>query len=123
MPDVLIVDDDPGVRAALRGALQAAGFTCRLAASGRRALACAAEAWPDGVILDLTLAGALDGWETWAALNALAGGRALRVVVLTGDHDGTELACQRGVTAAISKSEPLAVVVWTLRRLLEGTAA
>jgi CheY-like chemotaxis protein len=118
MPNVLIVDDDPGVRATLRRALQAAGFECRCAASGRQALARAAESWPQCVILDLTLAGTLDGWATWAALHANANGRTLTVVVLSGDAAAAELACERGA-AAFSKSEPVAALVSELRRYWE----
>jgi CheY-like chemotaxis protein len=122
MPDVLIVDDDAGVRRALRRALESAGLTCRVAASGRQALARVAEAWPDLVVLDLTLAGALDGWATWATLARARAGRALRVVVLTGDREAVDLALQHGADLALCKSEPAQVVVAALQRLLTEVA-
>lgn len=122
MYDVLIVDDEAGVRRALRRALESAGLACRVAASGRQALARVAEAWPAVVLLDLTLAGTLDGWATWAALASAGAGRALRVVVLTGDREAVELALQRGADLALCKSEPAHVVAAALRRLLKEVA-
>ncbi|MEV4421975.1 response regulator transcription factor [Patulibacter sp. NPDC049589] len=62
-PSVLIVDDDPGIRGALRRGLQAEGFAVRDASDGRRALDEIAARLPDVVVLDVAMPG-LDGVET-----------------------------------------------------------
>jgi DNA-binding response OmpR family regulator len=60
VPQVLVVDDDRGVRQALRHGLILEGFTVREAADGVEALAHIAERLPEVVVLDVTMPG-LDG--------------------------------------------------------------
>ncbi len=115
MSDLLIVDDDPGVRAVLRRALGSAGLPARFAVDGRQALALADQRWPAVVLLDLTLPGDLDGWATWASLERAAQGRPLAVVVWTGDGLAAAEARQRGAVALL-KSAPPALVVAALAR-------
>lgn len=55
-PEVLVVDDDPGLRAALERALRLEGFAVRTAAGGKEALSALVErAAPNVVVLDLTM--------------------------------------------------------------------
>ncbi|MFE6287934.1 response regulator [Streptomyces sp. NPDC057877] len=69
---VLIVDDDPGFRAAARALLEADGdFVVTEAATGADALAAAAREPPDAVLLDIGLAGG-DGFAVCRALCAAA---------------------------------------------------
>ncbi len=84
MNDVLIVDDDAGVRQFLKTALGRQGRAFRVAVNGARALEAANADWPCVVLLDLGLPDA-DGWAVWDRLAALADGRPLRVVLLSGD--------------------------------------
>lgn len=84
MPDVLIVDDDAGVRQFLKAALARLGLPFRVAVNGARALEAARAEWPKVVLLDLGLPDA-DGWGVWDQLRREADGRPLRVVVLSGD--------------------------------------
>ncbi|HRF46249.1 MAG TPA: response regulator [Anaerolineales bacterium] len=84
MPDVLIVDDDAGVRQFLKAALARLGLPFRVAVNGARALEAARAKWPTVVLLDLGLPDA-DGWGVWDQLRREADGRPLRVVVLSGD--------------------------------------
>jgi two-component system, OmpR family, KDP operon response regulator KdpE len=56
-PRVLIVDDEPQIRRALRVSLVSHGYQVQVAASGEEALDLAASAPPDVVILDLVLPG------------------------------------------------------------------
>jgi CheY-like chemotaxis protein len=49
---VLVVDDDPGIRALLADVLEAEGFEVRGAANGRVGLVLAAEGPPDVILLD-----------------------------------------------------------------------
>lgn len=59
---ILLVDDEPGIVSALRPALRAAGHTVTIANDGHEAIAGAANADPDLVLLDLGLPD-MDGKE------------------------------------------------------------
>ena len=52
---VLVIDDEAGVRTTLRRALEEEGFAVRTAGSGRAALRCAEEDSPDVAVVDLKL--------------------------------------------------------------------
>jgi two-component system, OmpR family, response regulator MprA len=67
MSRVLIVDDDPQLLRALRITLRAVGFDVVAASDGRMALAEAAAAPPDAVVLDLGLP-RIDGFEVCRTL-------------------------------------------------------
>jgi DNA-binding response OmpR family regulator len=54
-PEVLVVDDEPGVRHALERMLRYEGFAVRTAAGGRQALAAIAERVPAAVVLDVAM--------------------------------------------------------------------
>jgi two-component system KDP operon response regulator KdpE len=66
-PRVLVVDDEPQIRRALRVGLAGRGYQVELASSGEEALDLAAVTPPDVVILDLMLPG-LSGLEVCKAL-------------------------------------------------------
>jgi DNA-binding response OmpR family regulator len=68
-PEVLIVDDDNGVRAALRRGLEAEGFLPREAAGGARALAEISARLPAIVVLDVSMPGP-DGIEVVRTVRA-----------------------------------------------------
>jgi len=69
MTRVLIVDDEPAVRAALDRALRLDGYDVTLAADGREALDRLADARQDAVILDVAMPG-IDGLEVCRRLRA-----------------------------------------------------
>jgi two-component system OmpR family response regulator len=66
---LLVVDDEPNIRALLSAALGLTGFDVRVAGGGREALAAAAEFEPDLVVLDVMLPD-LDGFEVAQRLRA-----------------------------------------------------
>ncbi len=68
---VLVVDDEPQIRRALRTSLEAHGYAVRTAANGEEALVAAAERAPDLVFLDLGLPD-LDGTEVIRRLRAFS---------------------------------------------------
>jgi CheY-like chemotaxis protein len=78
MQSVLVVDDDPEVRAALAGALEEEGLAVRTAANGVEALRCIAVEEPAVVLLDLQMPG-MDGA---ALLDTLRTARLTTPVVL-----------------------------------------
>ncbi len=66
---IVVVDDEPQIRRALRAALQAEGYRVDMAPSGSEALATVDAAVPDLVILDLGLPD-MDGTEVCSRLRA-----------------------------------------------------
>ncbi len=69
-PRLLIVDDEPGIRQALKQVLEYEGMDVRMAASGGEALTLYRQQRPTLVFLDVKMAG-LDGLETLHRLRAL----------------------------------------------------
>lgn len=59
---ILVVDDEPQIRRALRVALEAHGFTVQLAEDGEQALVAISTWAPDAVVLDLVMPGR-DGFD------------------------------------------------------------
>ena len=86
MARILVVDDDPSVRALVRDVLELEGHDVELAVDGYAALRAVAAVRPDCVVLDVRMPG-MDGHEVLARLRATTGGRELPVVMLTGAAD------------------------------------
>jgi two-component system KDP operon response regulator KdpE len=76
---VLVVDDEPQIRKALRLNLVARGYDVELAATGEEALVAAGRSNPDVVLLDLGLPG-MDGVEV---IEAIRGWSEMPIVVLS----------------------------------------
>ena len=83
---VLIIDDEPLVRAQLRRSLELRGFTVVEAIDGRAGLAAVAGAAPDVVILDMTMPD-MDGAEVLQRLRAT--GSRVPVIVSSGYLDAS----------------------------------
>lgn len=79
MTTVLVVDDEPQIRRALRTNLAARGYEVLLAATGEEALAAVAERHPDVVVLDLGLPG-IDGMSV---VEGLRGWTEVPIIVLS----------------------------------------
>jgi two-component system response regulator MprA len=79
-PNVLVVDDDPELRAALRRALRLDGFTVRTADDGEEALALLQAQPSDVVVLDLMMP-RVDGLQVCRSLRA--DGNDVPILVLT----------------------------------------
>jgi signal transduction histidine kinase/CheY-like chemotaxis protein len=79
---VLVVDDEPAVRALVRDTLARDGVDVREAQDGVEALAAIAENQPDAVILDLVMPN-VDGFHVLDRLHADPETRSLPVIVLT----------------------------------------
>ena len=79
---VLVVDDEPLNRDLLEQELRAAGYRALAAAGGEEALAIAAQARPDLILLDAMMPG-LDGFATCARLKDAEATRAIPVIFLT----------------------------------------
>ena len=83
MAHILIVEDSVDGREALRLLLEGAGHHVSVTGSGEGALATAAAARPDLILIDIGLPG-IDGYET--ARRIRAGDDAVRLVALTGHN-------------------------------------
>ncbi len=80
-PRVLVVDDEPGIREAVRQVLEYEGFEVHVAGSGGEALTNYPSLRPEVVLLDVKMAG-LDGLDTLARLRRLD--PTARVIMISG---------------------------------------
>ena len=79
---VLVVDDDPAVRASLRRALRLEGYSVGLAGDGAEALAAVDADAPDVIVLDLMMPPP-DGFEVLYRLRQDPELRELPVIIIT----------------------------------------
>ena len=124
MTRVLVVDDEPQIRKALRVNLAARGYEVDLAASGEEALVLAADHHPDVVLLDLGLPG-VDGL---GVIEGLRGWTEVPIIVLSvrGEESDKIAALDAGADDYVSKpfgmGELLARMRAALRRHRPETA-
>jgi DNA-binding response OmpR family regulator len=117
-PHILVVDDDPQIRALLEEYLKENGLRVSVVASGKQMLQILADEAIDLVILDLRLAGE-DGM---AIARTLRDSSAIPIVMLTGVRDeadrvmGLELGADDYLTKPFSPRELLARIRTVLRR-------
>ncbi|MDQ5853625.1 MAG: PAS domain S-box protein, partial [Chloroflexota bacterium] len=116
---ILIVEDDPGMRALLREAMHDAGLQVAEARDGRAGLDAFLELRPDLILLDARLP-QLDGFETCRQLRELPGGVTTPVLMITAldDTASVEQAFAVGVTDFISKPVHVTILQHRVRRLL-----
>lgn len=86
---VLIVDDEPGIRATLRGVLEDEGFAVETAVSGEACLKLIKEQNFACILLDIWLGKGIDGLETLKRLRAVGNDSA---VVMISGHGNIETA-------------------------------
>jgi signal transduction histidine kinase len=101
---ILIVDDTPGNLDLLVDILEEHDYDVRVARSGRRALAAAAAAPPDLVMLDINMP-EMDGYEVCRRLRAGARTREIPIVFLSVNDDATDkvLAFRAGGSDYVTK--------------------
>jgi two-component system phosphate regulon response regulator PhoB len=120
-PEVLVVEDEPDIRALIVHHLTKDGFHCRVAADGAEALARLRSGPPDIVVLDLMLPG-IDGLEVTRRLRAEPAWSAVPIIMLTAKADevdrvvGLELGADDYVAKPFSPRELVARVRAVLRR-------
>ncbi len=121
---MLVVDDDPTVSEVVARYLQHAGFAVQVVADGTQALAQAAAAPPDLVVLDLMLPGT-DGLEVFRQLRARGPVPVVMLTALGDETDrlvGLELGADDYVTKPFSPRELVLRVQSVLRRSVAPTA-
>src|SRR5262245_58060948 len=87
MPHVLVIEDDPQIRAALIRALGDRGHSATAAADGMSGLRAAVQDKPDLVIIDLGLPD-IDGYEVLRMLRAIS---QVPVIVATAREDESDI--------------------------------
>ena len=126
--EVLVVEDEPDIRALIVHHLTRDGFRCRTAADGLEALAQLRASAPDLVVLDLMLPG-MDGLEVCRRLRGDPATAALPIIMLTAKADevdrvvGLELGADDYLAKPFSTKELVARVRAVLRRSRPGQTA
>jgi len=118
-PRIVIIDDSPTFREALRGALEAAGYAVVAAASGEEGLLVAVDERPSAVIVDGSLPG-IDGATVIRRLRLDAALRGVPCVLLTASEEsGSELrALDAGADTFVRKDEEIDVILARLAAVL-----
>jgi DNA-binding response OmpR family regulator len=83
---IVVVDDEPGVGAAIRDLLATDGYDVEAPGDGRTALPELIRAVPDLVILDVNMPG-MSGWELCAILRRQSSTRGVPILFLTGRQE------------------------------------
>jgi PAS domain S-box-containing protein len=112
---VLLVDDEPLVRAHLRHAFQSAGYEVEEAESGQAALAAFARNRPGLVVLDMTMPD-LSGIEVLQRIRAL--NTEVPVILASGYHDAVLDSQALGFQAFLAKPYTLAELFLAVERAL-----
>ena len=102
MPDVrvLVVDDEPDIRATVSAMLEIEGYAVAEAMNGAEALVAVEADPPDLILLDMRMP-VLDGWGFAAELRRR--GHRIPIVVMTAARDAARWAAEIAATAFIAK--------------------
>jgi DNA-binding response OmpR family regulator len=118
--EILIVEDHPTMREAMRLILENAGFDTREASDGHTALSMARERPPDIMFLDLNIPGT-SGTDVLAELKGDEATRDVRVIIITATgEEGREFMLSLGADDYFSKPFPPTELLRTVERVLEG---
>ena len=85
---ILVVDDEPKLVRLVREVLTATGFSVLSTGSGEAAIEMAALEQPDLIVLDIVLAGAMDGYEVARRVREFSG---VPIIMLTGKARESDL--------------------------------
>jgi DNA-binding response OmpR family regulator len=112
---VLVVEDDPTVRQALKWTLEEEGIPVTVASTGRRAIELAAAERPGLVLLDIGLPD-IPGGAVADGVRSTAGD--VPILVMSADGRAAEKAAQVGAVGYFSKPFELDELVVEVRRIL-----
>ena len=118
--DILIVEDHPTMREAMRLILEHEGFEIREAPDGAAALAMVREQPPDLVFLDLNIPGA-SGADVLSELKNDPTTKDIRVIIVTATgEEGREFVLSLGADEYFTKPFSPTALLRTVERVLEG---
>ena len=98
MKTILVVDDEPSIRALLQVTLENGEYTLLQAANGHEAVDLARRHRPDLMILDLMMPGELNGYDVCNRLKSEEGTRNIKILMLTARRDDDDR--EKGASAA-----------------------
>jgi two-component system response regulator AtoC len=116
--NVLVVDDELGLRHTLSRILEAEGHAVRSASGGEDALALLADASADVVLCDVRMAG-MDGLAFLDRYKANGGAALVVMMSAYGDDDGAVEAIRRGAYDFVSKPFRADQILLVLRKAIE----
>lgn len=99
-PLVLVVDDEPDIRATVMAMLEIEGYRVAEAANGLDALDAVEQREPDVILLDMRMPG-LDGWGF--AREMRRRGHGTPIVVMTAARDAARWAAEIAASAFVAK--------------------
>jgi CheY-like chemotaxis protein len=115
---ILIVEDHPTMREAMRLVLEGEGFQIDEASDGQAALARVRADPPDLVFLDMNIPGS-SGADVLAEIKADPGMSAVRVIIVTADgEEGRERAMQMGADEYFTKPFSPIMLLRTVEQVL-----
>lgn len=121
-PRILVVDDEPKMVHLLREALTATGFEVLAALNGENAVSMAALEQPDLIVLDIMLAGEMDGFEVCRRLREFSDVPVLMLTAKVRDVDrlrGFDCGTDDYITKPFNTKE----LVARIRAILKRTQA
>jgi excisionase family DNA binding protein len=101
-PMILIVDDDPGLRAFVRASLELEGYVVKEAGNAEEGLAAVDDEAPDLVLLDVMMP-QVDGWEMLRQMQERHGAGTIPVLMFSGKVDAGAEATERGAQGFVGK--------------------
>jgi two-component system, chemotaxis family, chemotaxis protein CheY len=117
---VLVVDDDPAIRGAVRDVLEHHGIPVETATDGRDAMAKVEARAPRLVLLDMRMP-VMDGWGFAKALRDA--GIALPVVVMTAAADARRWAEEIGAIGVVPKPFGISELLSAVERFSTGPSS
>jgi signal transduction histidine kinase len=122
--DILIVDDDPLVRALMRTSLESDGFAVREAGDGEEACALCAERRPDLMVIDVVMP-RMDGFALCREIRQRPDWALIPILMATGLDDVSSItqAYEAGATDFIAKPIQWVILSHRVRYMLRASRA
>ncbi|MBW2468314.1 MAG: response regulator [Deltaproteobacteria bacterium] len=120
--EILIVEDEPGVVAAIRFLMEQQGYRVKVAEKGEDALRLILKNKPHLVLLDIMLPG-MSGWEVCEQIRLNPDYRSVKIAFLTARSDEAEVArgLALGADAYITKPFKNDKLIARVKSLLQNT--
>jgi CheY-like chemotaxis protein len=116
MPEVLVIDDDPWVRATLTQILELEGYGVVAVGDGRAALAyLSASSRPDLILLDLSMPG-MSGWDFREEQRLHPQLASIPTVIISGEGNGQASAEALGASGFLRKPFSVVDLLETVQR-------